>query len=93
MAHVTDYDVWHATEEAVTVEMVIEMLMRNAGAAVEAVANAIRLLAGCGPSPHADALRDALITDREAVPAEVVDRLEHLVGRYFDRTQGDGYAQ
>ncbi|MDE0311909.1 MAG: S-methyl-5'-thioadenosine phosphorylase [Caldilineaceae bacterium] len=84
MAHVTDYDVWHETEEAVTVEAVIRMLMHNAEVAVKAVANAIELLADCGPSPHADALQDALITDRKAVPAEVIDRLELIVGKYFD---------
>ncbi len=85
MAHVTDYDVWHETKEAVTVEAVIRMLMHNAEVAVSAVANAIELLAGSGPSPHASALQDALITDRKAVPADVVDRLELIVGRYFDR--------
>ncbi|MYH61233.1 MAG: S-methyl-5'-thioadenosine phosphorylase [Caldilineaceae bacterium SB0675_bin_29] len=85
MAHVTDYDVWHETEEAVTVEAVIRMLMHNAEVAVKAVAKAIELLADSGPSPHADALQDALITDRKAVPAEVIDRLELIVGKYFDR--------
>lgn len=85
MAHVTDYDVWHETEEAVTVEAVIRMLMHNAEVAVAAVANAIELLAESGPSPYANALQDALITDRKAVPPEVVDRLELIVGKYFDR--------
>ena len=85
MAHVTDYDVWHETEEAVTVEAVIRMLMHNAEVAVAAVANAIELLAESGPSPFANALQDALITDRKAVPREVVDRLKLIVGKYFDR--------
>ena len=85
MAHVTDYDVWHETEEAVTVEAVIRVLMHNAAVAVEAVANAIELLDGSGASPYANALHDALITDKSAVPPEVVDRLELIVGKYFDR--------
>ena len=85
MAHVTDYDVWHETEEAVTVEAVIRVLMRNAEVAVEAVANAIGLLAGSGPSPYANALQDALITNKSAVPPAVVDRLDLIVGKYFDR--------
>ena len=85
MAHVTDYDVWHETEEAVTVEAVIRMLMHNAELAVRAVANAIELLADSGPSPHAYARQDALITDKKAVPPEVVDRLKLIVGKYFDR--------
>ncbi len=85
MAHVTDYDVWHETEEAVTVEAVIRVLTHNAAVAVEAVANAIELLGGSGPSPYANALQDALITSKSAVPSEVVDRLELIVGKYFVR--------
>ena len=85
MAHVTDYDVWHETEEAVTVEAVIRVLMQNAEVALEAVANAIELLAKSGPSPYADALHDALITDKKAVPQEAIDRLELIVGKYFER--------
>lgn len=64
MAHVTDYDVWHETEEVVSVEAVIRVLLHNAEVAKAAVANAIRLLAGSGPSPHAHALRDAILTNR-----------------------------
>ncbi len=85
MAHVTDYDVWRETEEAVTVETVIKMLMRNAEVAIEAVANAIDLLADSGPSPYANALQDALTTNKENIPSEVIDRLELIVGKYFDR--------
>ena len=85
MAHVTDYDVWHETEEAVTVEAVVRTLMRNAEVAIEAVANAIELLAGSGPSPYANALQGALMTDKAAIPPEVIDRLEPILGKYFDR--------
>jgi 5'-methylthioadenosine phosphorylase len=85
MAHVTDYDVWHETEEAVTVEAVVRTLMRNAEVAIEAVANAIELLAESGPSPYANALQGALMTDKAAIPPEVIDRLEPILGKYFDR--------
>jgi 5'-methylthioadenosine phosphorylase len=83
MAHVTDYDVWHETEAAVTVEVVVRVLMHNAEVAKQAVANAIRLLAGAGASPQANALRNAIITDRSRVRADVVERLMPLIGRYF----------
>lgn len=85
MAHVTDYDVWHESEEPVTVEAVIRTLMHNADVAKDAVSNAIRLLANAGPSPHANALQDAILTHKDAVPVEVVEKLEHIVGRYFDQ--------
>lgn len=83
MAHVTDYDVWHESAEPVTVEMVVRTLLHNAEVAKTAVVNAIDLLAGAGPSPYANALEYAIITNRQAVPAPVVDRLSHLVGHYF----------
>ena len=83
MAHVTDYDVWHESAEPVTVEMVVRTLLHNAEVAKTAVVNAIGLLAGAGPSPYANALEYAIITNRQAVPAPVVDRLSHLVGHYF----------
>lgn len=83
MAHVTDYDVWHESAEPVTVEMVVRTLLHNAEVAKTAVVNAIGLLAGAGPSPYADALAYAIITNRQAVPQPVVARLSHLVGHYF----------
>jgi 5'-methylthioadenosine phosphorylase len=83
MAHVTDYDVWHETEEPVTVDAVVRVLLQNADAAKAAVANAISSLAGVGPSPYADALRDAIMTDKRRVDPAVIARLAPLVGKYF----------
>jgi 5'-methylthioadenosine phosphorylase len=83
MAHVTDYDVWHESEEPVTVDRVVQTLLRNADVAKQAVINAIRGLAGAGPSPYADALRDAIITNKTRVQPETVARLAQLIGKYF----------
>ena len=84
MAHVTDYDVWHESAVPVTVEMVIRTLQRNAEVAKEAVVNAIRLLADAGPTPQAQAMRDALISNKSTVRPEVVERLRPIVGKYFE---------
>ncbi|MGB3219899.1 MAG: S-methyl-5'-thioadenosine phosphorylase [Anaerolineae bacterium] len=83
MAHVTDYDVWHETEEPVTVDAVIRVLLHNAEVAKTAVRNAVRLLSTAGPSPQADALRDAILTDRSRIPAQTKTRLEMLIGKYL----------
>lgn len=83
MAHVTDYDVWHTTEQAVSVDAVVRMLHRNAEVAKQAVVNAIAALTEAGPSPQSNALEDAIITNRAAVPAPVVERLQLLIGKYF----------
>ena len=83
MGHVTDYDVWHDTESPVTVEMVIRQLLANAEVAKSAVVNAVKALRDEPPSPHADALRDAIITNRAAIPPAVRARLELLIGKYL----------
>ncbi len=83
MAHVTDYDVWHETEAPVTVEMVIRQLLANAEVAKASIVNAVRSLKGAGTSPYADALRDAIITNRAAIPPEVAVQLGILIGRYL----------
>ncbi len=36
MAHVTDFDCWHVSEEAVTVEMVVNTLQKNTRTAQKA---------------------------------------------------------
>ena len=83
MAHVTDYDVWHASEEPVTVERVVRTLLHNAEVAKQAVVNAIQLLANAGPSPQSDALRDAMITNKQLVPPALVEKLHPLLAKYF----------
>ncbi len=83
MAHVTDYDVWHESEEAVTVEMVIRTLQHNADVAKSAVVNAIRRLQTAGPSPHANALEHAIITSPDAIPSKAVTALDAIIGHYF----------
>jgi 5'-methylthioadenosine phosphorylase len=83
MAHVTDYDVWHESEEPVTVEAVIRTLLNNAEAAKQSVTNAVRLLANAGSSPYADALKDAIMTNKSLVRPDVIEKLQLIVGKYF----------
>ncbi|HSN78552.1 MAG TPA: MTAP family purine nucleoside phosphorylase, partial [Anaerolineae bacterium] len=82
MAHITDYDVWHESEEPVTVEAVIRVLLRNAEIAKQSVRNAVRLLDQAGPSPYRNALQDAIITQRGMWPEQAVQQLELLIGKY-----------
>lgn len=87
-AMVTDYDCWHETEEDVSVEAVLEILRDNAAAGQAAVRGTIRRLSDAGLEPQGDhpcpeALRTALITHPDVVPAEAVERLRPIIGRYF----------
>jgi 5'-methylthioadenosine phosphorylase len=84
IAHVTDYDVWHVSEEPVTVEMVIEILNRNTHIAQQAIRNLLRSLPDERPCPCPDALRSALITNPAAIPAATRQKLHLLVAKYLD---------
>lgn len=84
MAHVTDYDVWHETEEAVTVDQVIRTLLANLEIARDALQRLVTRLAGHDPDCACrDALRAAIITNQEAIAPEMAEKLELLVGKYL----------
>jgi len=84
IAHVTDFDVWHITEEPVTVELVIEILNRNTDVAQQAVHNLIQQLTPDRMCDCQDALATALITNPNAIPPETRQRLSLLVEKYLD---------
>jgi 5'-methylthioadenosine phosphorylase len=85
MAHVTDYDVWHETEEPVSVETVIAILNANIEVAKKAIRSAVTKLAGHPDWPGHQALASAIISRREraAVPDDTWEALELLVGKYY----------
>lgn len=83
MAHVTDYDVWHVTEAAVSVEIVLEILNRNLRLAQEIIRSLASDLAVKRECECGSALANTLITNPGAIPAETRSRLDLLVGKYL----------
>ena len=85
MAHVTDYDCWHESEEAVTVEMVIETLGKNATLAKNALSHMVAHYADwAGEYAVHNALKFALITDRTKITPEIRAQYGILVDKYLD---------
>ncbi len=86
MAHVTDYDVWHESEEEVTVEAVIANLSANVAIAKASIRNAIAKLAAEPDWPSHQALATAIISRRERdyVPADTWEKLELFIGKYYE---------
>lgn len=87
IALVTDYDCWHPSHEEVTVEMIIENLVQNARTAQQVIASAVDALPFDRTCECATALKHALITRPEAIPARTRERLAPLVGKYLQPTQ------
>lgn len=83
MAHVTDYDVWHVSQAPVTVEMVIQTLNKNTALAQEAVRILARNFKHERECDCGHALATAMITHRDAIPPETLQKLDLLVRKYM----------
>ena len=83
MAWVTDYDCWRQGGETVTVEMIIGNLLKNVAASKDLLRNLIPRLNGPRECPCATALKDAIITPHDRVPAELKRKLAPITGRYL----------
>jgi len=84
MAHVTDYDVWHETEEPVTVAMLIENLRSNAAVTKQALTYLAPMIAQQQERicKCASALKSAVITQRDYIPESLKKDLNLLIGKY-----------
>ena len=83
IALVTDYDCWHPEHDLVTVEMIVANLMQNARTAQDVIAEAVSRLPFERTCECATALKYAIITRPEAVPAAIKQELAPLVGKYL----------
>lgn len=84
MAHVTDYDVWHVSEEPVTVEKVIKTLNQNTQFAQNAIRRLMLTLRSARTCDCGNALANALITQRNSIPNETRTKLDLLVRKYLN---------
>ncbi|TCK73714.1 S-methyl-5'-thioadenosine phosphorylase [Acidipila rosea] len=83
MAMVTDYDCWREGHDDVTVDQIVAVLNQNAANACKVVAAAVAAMPRERTCPCASALKFAILTAPNAVPAETRQRLELLIGKYL----------
>ncbi len=79
MAHVTDYDVWHESEDDVTTEMVIATIQKNIAVARKTINALVQTMDEWGGefAVHTN-LQNAVLTDRETVSTAVAAKLAPL---------------
>jgi 5'-methylthioadenosine phosphorylase len=82
LACVTDYDCWREATEVVTVEMVVANLLKNVSVSQRVLKDLIPKMpkgrnCGCG-----EALKDAIITAREQIPAGFKKKMAPIIGKY-----------
>jgi 5'-methylthioadenosine phosphorylase len=85
MAHVTDYDVWHISEEAVSVEMVIRTLNNNTQLAQKSISLLVKSLYPEITCRCTTALENTIMTAPERIPAETRQKLGLLVDKYLTK--------
>ncbi len=83
IALATDYDCWHHSEEAVTVEAVLAVMKHNIETSKAMICEAIRIMpetrsCGCG-----DALKNTIMTPEKLIPAKTKKDLALIIGRYL----------
>ena len=83
IALATDYDCWHHSEEAVTVEAVLAVMKHNVETSRAMIKEAVQMLSdkpscGCG-----DALKNAIMTPEKLVPARTKKDLAPIIGKYM----------
>jgi 5'-methylthioadenosine phosphorylase len=90
VAMVTDYDCWHQTHDSVSVDQIVAVLLKNAEHACSVVREAVAVMPKTRGCKCGSALKNAIISRKDTVPAETLDRLWLLVGKYFDSGQKAG---
>ncbi|MFH1563638.1 MAG: S-methyl-5'-thioadenosine phosphorylase [Nitrospirota bacterium] len=89
IALVTDYDVWHEAEEDVTIEMVLNNLMKNVEHAKQMLKTVISQIQDTTTRQAsrqcvcATALKDGIITSPELIPHTVKEKLKLLIDEYL----------
>ena len=83
MAHVTDYDVWHMSEEPVSVNMVIDTLKTNTSLVQRVIYTLCEGLRFDRECDCGTALANAIITRSDVIPPGTREKLDILVGKYL----------
>jgi len=84
IALVTDFDCWHKSHETVSAEMILDNLQKNSRTAQLILSQAVADMNLDRSCQCGEALKYALITDKQMVHADTIKRLECIVGKYLE---------
>jgi 5'-methylthioadenosine phosphorylase len=83
IAMVTDYDCWHPHHDAVTVEQIVSVLVKNAENAAKVVKASIEAMPKARSCKCGRALANAILTDPAKIPAATKEKLQLILGKYL----------
>lgn len=83
LAMVTDYDCWHEAHDAVTVDVVLANLMKNAENAQKVVREAVKSMPAARECSCGRALQHAILTNKDAITEPAKNKLGLLIEKYI----------
>lgn len=84
LANVTDYDVWLVSEEPVSVEMLIDNLLKNAEMAKKIIKKVVPNIPEARTCFCPTALKNTIITSKDRIPEKAKKELGLLIGKYLE---------
>ncbi len=83
IALATDYDCWHHSEEAVTVEAVLAVMKKNIETSKAIIRETIKDLSKAGNCSCGESLRNTIMTPAKLIPARTKRALDPIIGKYL----------
>lgn len=83
LALATDYDCWNEAVGDVEIERVLAVLKQNVDLAQRIIRRVLSRLPERRSCGCADALKDAIITDRSSIPKKRIGELKPIIGKYL----------
>ena len=84
IARVSDYDCWHERNQPVTVDIILNVLHQITDTAKKIIKLAVTKIPEKRDCECATALKTAIVTAPELIPAEQKERLNLLIGKYLE---------
>lgn len=85
IALATDYDCWHHSEEAVTVEAVLEVMKHNIETSKAMIREAVGMLPELRSCSCGEALKNTIMTPEKLMPARTKKDLAPIIGKYLKK--------
>jgi 5'-methylthioadenosine phosphorylase len=82
LAMVTDYDCWHAEEEQVSADLIIQNMRKNVANAKTLIKSALSKIPKDRDCLCAQALKNAIVTSADEITPEIRKKLEVIIGKY-----------
>jgi 5'-methylthioadenosine phosphorylase len=83
LAAVTDYDCWHESEEAVSIDIILNNLRKNVENSKRLLKEIIMRIPKERTCVCTEALKYAIVTDKKFIPKETKSKLKVIAGKYL----------